>query len=115
MKNPKKLEDYRHELETRIADLDRSIRATERDARALGSETADVIDQASSEYEKQVALHKASTDRQLRKSLLQALERIRQGTFGECAKCGEEIEPKRLKALPWARYCVKCQEEFERK
>jgi RNA polymerase-binding transcription factor DksA len=45
--------------------------------------------------------------------LKQALERLRQGTFGECAECGGEIEPKRLEAIPWARYCVKCQEARE--
>jgi RNA polymerase-binding transcription factor DksA len=76
MKNQNKLEDYKRELEARVADLDRSIRATEREARALGSKNADVMDQASAEYEKQVALQRASTDRQLRKNLLQALERM---------------------------------------
>ena len=111
----KKLEQYRRALEARIAELDRSVASAERDARALGTKTADALDQAALEYEKQAALHKASTDRQLRKNLMQALERIRQGTYGECANCGGEIEPKRLEALPWARYCIKCQEEMERK
>src|SRR5579872_4018984 len=114
MKSTKKLAEFKRMLETRVADLDRSIRDTEREARALGSKTADVMDQASAEYEKQVALHRASTDRELRRSLIHALKRIQEGTYGECANCGGEIEPKRLEALPWARYCIKCQEEIER-
>jgi RNA polymerase-binding transcription factor DksA len=47
-------------------------------------------------------------------SLNRALERIRQGTYGVCAECGGDIEPKRLEAIPWARYCVTCQEARER-
>ncbi len=111
----KKLDEFRRALEVRIAEVDRGVASAERDARALGSKTADPLDQAAQEYEKQAVLHKASADRQLRKNLMQALARIREGTFGECAKCGGEIEPKRLDALPWARYCIKCQEEMEQK
>ena len=37
-----------------------------------------------------------------------ALDRIRQGTYGECVKCGEEIAPARLEAVPYAALCVKC-------
>ena len=111
----KKLEKYRRALEARIAELDRSASSAERDARALGTKPADGLDQAALEYEKQVALHKASADRQLRKNLIQALERISRGAYGECVNCGGEIEPKRLEALPWARYCIKCQEEMERR
>jgi DnaK suppressor protein len=58
-------------------------------------------------------VHKSNTARQMLKTLAQALERIRNGNFGECAECGGDIEPKRLEAIPWARYCVKCQEARE--
>ncbi len=111
----KKLEKYRRALEARIAELDRRASSAERDARSLGTKTADAMDQAAQEYEKQAALHKASTDRQLRKNVIQALERIREKTYGECQSCGGEIELKRLEALPFARYCIKCQEEMERR
>ncbi|OAI56012.1 hypothetical protein AYO47_09310, partial [Planctomyces sp. SCGC AG-212-M04] len=37
-----------------------------------------------------------------------ALERIDQGTFGECEECGESIPAARLEAIPYARYCVQC-------
>lgn len=111
----KKLEQCRRALEARIAELDRSAASAEREARTLGTRTADPLDQAALEYEKQAALHKASADRQLRKNLIQALERIRQGTYGDCQSCGGEIEPKRLEALPFALYCIKCQEEMERR
>jgi len=51
-------------------------------------------------------------------SLLQmvenALVRIREGAFGECVNCGNEINPKRLEAVPWTRYCIDCQEKLEK-
>ena len=53
----KKLEQYRRALEARIAELDCSISSAEREARDLGTKTADAIDQAALEYEKQAALH----------------------------------------------------------
>jgi RNA polymerase-binding transcription factor len=39
-----------------------------------------------------------------------ALTRVTSGSYGVCEGCGEEIAPARLKAIPWARYCVVCQE-----
>lgn len=44
-----------------------------------------------------------------------ALERVRRGTYGTCAKCGEEIPLERLRAVPHAALCVECQERVERR
>jgi DnaK suppressor protein len=38
-----------------------------------------------------------------------ALGRLDDGTFGQCRRCGGEIAPGRLEALPWAAYCIACQ------
>jgi RNA polymerase-binding protein DksA len=38
-----------------------------------------------------------------------ALGRIDDGTFGVCVRCGAEIAPDRLTALPWAAHCIECQ------
>jgi DnaK suppressor protein len=39
-----------------------------------------------------------------------ALARVTRGSYGLCEGCGEEISQARLKAIPWARYCMACQE-----
>ena len=44
-----------------------------------------------------------------------ALERIDQGTYGQCLNCGQPIPEKRLEAIPWAAYDVKCQAQLEQK
>jgi DnaK suppressor protein len=43
----------------------------------------------------------------------EALGRIRNGTFGQCIQCDEEMQQKRLEAVPWTRYCLTCQEKQE--
>ncbi len=42
-----------------------------------------------------------------------ALVRIKANTYGTCTECEEELQQKRLEAVPWARHCVKCAEKHE--
>jgi DnaK suppressor protein len=42
-----------------------------------------------------------------------ALHRIDEGTFGECGTCGDDINARRLEAIPWASNCLHCQEALE--
>jgi DnaK suppressor protein len=44
----------------------------------------------------------------------EALRRIESNTYGVCLECEEAISPKRLAALPWAKYCITCQDEKDR-
>lgn len=113
MLSPKKTDYFKQLLETRIAELERGLRTTEREARASEAKHADPADQATSEYERQTLAHKAASARQTLKALKEALSALQKGRFGECAECGGDIELKRLEAIPWARYCLKCQEARE--
>ena len=113
MLSPKKTEHFKQLLETRIAELERGLRTTEREARTSGAKHADPADQAASEYERQTLAHQAASARQTLKALKEALNFLQAGRFGECAECGGDIELKRLEAIPWARYCLKCQEAQE--
>jgi DnaK suppressor protein len=94
--------------------LEHALATAKEETREASARHADPADQAASEYERQSLVHQAATARQMLKNLTQALVRMRQGTFGECAECGGDIELKRLEAIPSARYCVKCQEAQER-
>ncbi|MBL8231609.1 MAG: TraR/DksA family transcriptional regulator [Bryobacterales bacterium] len=42
----------------------------------------------------------------------EALDRLQTGEFGVCMRCEEPIPPKRLAVVPWAKYCVRCQERI---
>ncbi len=104
---------FKQVLVTRIAEQESILATAQRETRVAVARYADPADQAAAEYEKQSLVHKAAAARQTVKTLKQALERLRQGSFGECAECGGDIELKRLEAIPWARYCVRCQEARE--
>jgi DnaK suppressor protein len=74
----------------------------------------DAMDQATSGYEKESSLHKSNRELALLRMVESALSRIRDGSFGQCVSCHNEIDKKRLEAVPWTQYCIQCQEDFER-
>ncbi len=77
------------------------------------SETPDPVDLAVRNYSKNVML--AVSENESRQVVLinEALQRIADKEYGECQNCEKEINPKRLDAVPWARYCLACQELVE--
>jgi DnaK suppressor protein len=113
--SPKKLEQFKRAFHVRIAEFEQVLANAERETRASSARHADSTDQAAAEYERQTLAHKADVARQTIRNLRDGVKRIAQGDFGECAQCGAEIESKRLEAIPWARYCVKCQEAREQR
>ncbi len=112
----KVLEQFKRTLEDRQRLLRESVSRTEQDGRTadVSDSAQDIADRASSSYQKEFLFHQSNTDRQLLLLVDGALDRIRQGTYGECIACGNEINPKRLQAVPWTRYCISCQEKQER-
>ncbi|PYP86186.1 MAG: RNA polymerase-binding protein DksA [Blastocatellia bacterium AA13] len=70
----------------------------------------DPADQASNSYTKELLFSQSTNERNILRLIEEALDRISEGSYGECVNCGEDIQAKRLEALPWARYCIKCQE-----
>ena len=110
----KKLEYFRKRLEVRQQELRRMVSRTEQDGRTVDEDSAqDIADRAASSYTKEFLFHQSNNDRQLLAMVETVLDRIRQGTFGECISCGKEINAKRLEAVPWTRHCIECQEKLE--
>lgn len=75
----------------------------------------DIADQATMAYTKEFLLSIGDAERQLLKQVDAALEKIRLKKYGQCERCSEPILEKRLEALPFARFCIACQEEEERR
>lgn len=110
----KKLEAFRKKLEERQQALRKAVSRTEEDGRIADQDPAqDIADRAASSYTKEFLFSVSNNDRQLLQMVETALQRIREGSFGECVNCGNEINPKRLEAVPWTRYCIECQEKLE--
>jgi DnaK suppressor protein len=109
-----KLEYLKKRLESRQVELRRMVTRTEQDGRTVDEGSAqDIADRAASSYTKEFLFHQSNNDRQLLQMVDGALERLREGEFGECISCGKEINAKRLEAVPWTRHCIECQEKLE--
>ena len=67
-------------------------------------------DQAQLSHDEFVSLRLNSLDYGQLRLVEEALDRVQSGDFGVCLACEQPIPSKRLQALPWARYCVPCQE-----
>ena len=65
-------------------------------------------DVGAEDYEEEVTLGLLEKEDQLLREVNDALDRIDQGTFGVCENCGQRIPKRRLDALPYARYCLRC-------
>ncbi len=76
--------------------------------------TQDLADKASSAYTKEFLYSLSNTDREVLQRVDEALQRIAKNTFGVCVECKEELNKKRLGAVPWASHCLACQEKVEK-
>jgi DnaK suppressor protein len=79
---------------------------------ALGRVAED--DQAQISHDEFVSLRLNSLDYARLRMIDEALDRVTAGDFGICLSCEEPIASKRLRAIPWARYCVACQDTISR-
>jgi DnaK suppressor protein len=73
----------------------------------------DLGDQANTAYTREFFFELGNGDRRLLRDVVSALQKIDDGSFGNCERCGEAIGDKRLEALPFARYCIDCQRVIE--
>lgn len=73
----------------------------------------DIVDRANSSYSREFLFSLTGGESEQLKLIEDALSRIDEGTYGSCLNCGRAIGEPRLKAVPWARYCVDCQEKAE--
>ena len=80
------------------------------EALSTSIQTPDAVEFAVKSAEQDLTARTASLRTQILKEIDRALARVVGGTYGECEGCGEPISPIRLKAIPWARYCLICQE-----
>lgn len=80
----------------------------------IGEPSGDIYDQASSERDRELGLLLGDREREKLHSIDEALLRIDEGEYGVCEECEEEIPLGRLKAMPFARHCVKCKSDLEK-
>ena len=78
---------------------------------ARRDEPNDYGDMSEQSHEEWLFLNRNRATNDQLKQINEALQRINEGTYGICAECEKPISPKRLQAVPWAKYCVACEEQ----
>jgi DnaK suppressor protein len=109
-----------------LAELEKELRAKRDELRAhLRRHQSEVADRsgvlipddmgalANEDFLQDMTREALERERQLLREVEAALERMQRGDYGICESCGEEISPRRLQALPWARYCLRCAEQIQ--
>jgi DnaK suppressor protein len=110
----KRLEYYKKRLLARRDELVKTITRTEEEGRQADDDpTVDLADKAANSYTKEFLFGQTNTDRAILNLIDEALKRIRNNEYGTCANCQEEMQQKRLEAVPWAKHCISCQEKKE--
>ena len=98
-------------LTARVAELERLIR--NRDGIVV-ERSADQLEEIQWASERAIAVHNLDREFTQLRNARAALRRIQEGSFGTCQQCDDEIHPKRLTAVPWASFCIVCQEAIDR-
>jgi DnaK suppressor protein len=100
------------EFEKKLLEMKKSIEkilADKKEFDLVENEIGDQIDEAGQSLDKEVIFEQSDNERKILNEINAALRKLKNGTYGKCEQCGIEIENKRLKAVPYSRYCIKCQ------
>jgi DnaK suppressor protein len=101
------LNRFRAVLTARAVELERFTR--NRDGITV-ERNADQLDEIQAASQRALAVCKLDRESNHLRDARAALRRIEEGSFGTCRQCDEHIHPKRLAAVPWAQFCIRCQE-----
>ena len=97
-------------LTARIAELERFTR--QRDGIVV-ERSADQLDEIQGASQRAIAVCNLDREFTQLRDARAARRRIEDGSFGTCQQCDEDIHPKRLAAVPWATFCIRCQEAVD--
>jgi DnaK suppressor protein len=107
------LKRFKAALETKAVEIRESLRSAKASkALSRGEEPLDEEELPGQSHEEWIFLNRNHLDVILLRQIEEALLRIQDDDYGTCMECEEPISMKRLDAVPWARYCVTCQEEL---
>ena len=110
--NERDLDAIKEELIERLADLEEELKKLSTE-KITDDQVQDPGDQALSSAMENLRTSLQDTELQEYKRIVQAIEKINNGTYGICIDCSEDISPKRLSFYPNAARCLACQETFE--
>jgi len=102
------LEDRRREIQSEVQSRIKDVRADTGQAGVV-----DDVETSESDIQDEIEFALIQMKAETLHRINEALERLEEGTYGRCFECGEEIVPRRLRALPFAVRCKDCEEARE--
>jgi len=103
----KELESFKSLLQTKNAEL--AAHLGSRDEIVI-EKTPDALDELQMANDRELAISNLARNSSIAALIRNALARFEDRSYGVCQRCEEAISPKRMRALPWAAFCIKCQE-----
>ena len=109
--NQNELNRFRAILTAKTAELERFTRRREGIA---VERSADQLEEIQAASDRTLAVCNIDREFNQLRNVREALRRIQEGSFGTCEECDQDIHPKRLAAVPWTSFCIRCQEAVDR-
>lgn len=109
----KTLTDIKEKITSEIKQMATDASTSQKDTSSDSGHALHMADVATDMYDREFSLNLASNDRELLQKVNFALQRIEDGSYGLCNECKNPIAVARLKAIPYAQTCLKCQEKLE--
>ena len=110
----KKLKLFREKLQTRKQEILEAYNKNKTYGKEADEEGAqDIADKASNSYTKEFLFSLSNSEREMLQDVDEALVRLDNRSYGVCVVCEDEMDKKRLEAVPWAKRCIECQEKQE--
>jgi DnaK suppressor protein len=107
--------DERRRLRQELSQMEEhQVRTEEKPVADVSGYEDDLVDVATETFEREKGLALESSVQGLLRMVEEALHKIREGTYGVCEGCGKSIDSNRLRAIPYARLCIRCKEREER-
>ncbi len=113
-RSPQSLLRFEEKLKAQQLLLERNMISAVKEGRQSSTDDLqDAADHAVQSYQKELLFLQGTQGHSQLALVRSALDRLEDGSFGECLHCGTVIGEKRLEAVPWTPYCIACQEKVE--
>ena len=109
------LREERKRLRDELSEMEEHQLKTEEKPVADSANDDDLVDVATESFEREKELALESGVQGMLEMVEEALRKVQKGTYGVCEGCGKAIDGNRLRAIPYARLCIKCKEREERR
>ena len=113
-RSPESLRRFEDKLRSQQSLLETHMLSAVKEGRQTSTDDLqDAADHAVQSYQKELLFLQGTKGHMQLSQVRSALDRLGEGSFGECLLCGNPIGDKRLEAVPWTPHCIACQEKIE--